>query len=68
LGVLLGIPLAFAIYRATQGMLGLFEIVPGLGYPTALGSGLLVVAVFATGIPARRASSVAPAVALKDSH
>jgi ABC-type antimicrobial peptide transport system permease subunit len=65
-GLVLGLPLAFAMFRGTAAMMGLFSAEPGFGYPVALAAALLAVAVVAILLPARRASAVAPATALKE--
>ena len=65
-GLVAGLPLAFLMFRGTLNMLNLFNAEMGFAYPLALSGALLVVAVAATLIPARRASGVAPVAALKD--
>jgi putative ABC transport system permease protein len=65
-GLVLGLPLAFAMFRGTAAMMGLFSAEPGFVYPVGLGAALLAVAVVAILLPARRASAVAPATALKE--
>jgi len=66
IGVLCGLPLALLMYRGTVTGLGLFEAELGFGTPAALSGALVVVAVLATVVPARRASGVAPVAALKE--
>lgn len=66
IGVLGGLPLTFLMLRGTMSSLNLFETEVGFGYPLGLGSALIVVAVLATVVPARRASGVAPVAALKE--
>jgi predicted permease len=65
-GLVLGLPLAFAMFRGTAAMMGLFSAELGFVYPVGLGAALLAVAVVAILLPARRASAVAPATALKE--
>jgi putative ABC transport system permease protein len=66
LGVVGGLPLAFLMFRGTLTALDLFESELGFFYPAALAGALVVVAVLATIVPARRASGVAPVSALKE--
>lgn len=66
LGVLLGSPLAWLMFRGTLSGLGIFEAELGFGIPLGLASTLVVVAILATIVPARRASGVAPASALTE--
>ncbi|MDH3207663.1 MAG: ABC transporter permease [Gemmatimonadota bacterium] len=65
-GLLLGLPLAFLMFRGTTLSLNLFNVDIGFGYPIGLGTSLVVIAVLSTILPARRASAVAPVTALKD--
>jgi len=65
-GLVAGLPLAFLMFRGMLSMLGLFSAEVGFAYPLALSGALVVVAVAATLIPARRASGVAPVAALRD--
>lgn len=65
-GLVLGLPLAFLMFRGTMAMLDLFDAEVGFGYPLSLSGALLTVAVLATVLPARRASRVAPATALSE--
>ena len=58
-GVVLGLPLALLMFRGTVTSMNLFNAEIGFGYPIALSSALIVVAVLATVLPARRASIVA---------
>jgi putative ABC transport system permease protein len=64
-GIVLGLPIAYLMFRATSVGLNLFEAHLGYGYPLAMGGALLGVAVAATLLPARRASGVAPVTALQ---
>ena len=66
LGVLIGIPLAGLMFRGAAVGLDLFETEIRLLYPLGLAASLIVVAVLATVVPARRASGVAPVAALKE--
>ena len=65
-GLLLGLPLAYLMFRGTLSMLNLFNAELGFGYPLALSGALVVTAIAATIIPARRASGVAPVSALNE--
>ena len=65
-GVALGLPLAFLMFRGTVSTLNLFNTEIGLGHPLVLSLTLVAVAVLATLLPAGRASGVAPVVALKE--
>ena len=65
-GIVAGLPLAYLMFRGTMTTLNLFEVELGFGYPLGLSSALIVVAVLATVIPARRASGVAPLTALRE--
>ena len=65
-GVGLGLPIAFLMLRGTAASLSLFSTEVGLGYPLALGTTLIVVAVLATVLPAGRASGVTPVIALRE--
>jgi ABC-type antimicrobial peptide transport system permease subunit len=66
LGVLGGIPLAYLMFRGTMTGLNLFAAEIDYWLPAALAGSLVLVAVVATIVPARRASGVAPVTALKD--
>jgi putative ABC transport system permease protein len=65
-GVALGLPLAYLMFRGTVAALNLFSAELGFGYPAAMAGALVAVAVLATVVPARRASGVAPVSALKE--
>jgi len=64
-GVALGLPLAIACSRLLESML--FGVTPGdpLTFVAAL-AGITVVALFAAFLPALRAASINPIVALRD--
>jgi putative ABC transport system permease protein len=66
MGLIAGVPLALLMYRATMNGLGLFDTRMGVGYPAALSGALVIVAVVATVLPARRASGITPVAALKE--
>jgi len=66
LGILGGLPLAYLMFRSTVAALNLFEVELGFGYPIALSTALIVVAVLATVVPARQASGVEPVAALRE--
>jgi putative ABC transport system permease protein len=66
LGMLLGLPLAFLMFRGTTQNLDLFNVDLGYGYPIVLGTALTVIAILSIVLPARRASTVAPVAALKE--
>ena len=63
-GLVLGLPLEFLMFRGPMSMPDLSAADVGLAYLAGLSAALLVVAVLATVLPARRASGVAPATAL----
>jgi putative ABC transport system permease protein len=66
LGVVVGLPLVYAMFRGTLAGLNLFTTDLGFTYPVVLGATLIVVAVLATVLPARKATGVAPVAALKE--
>ena len=66
LGLLLGLPLSFVMYRLVAQALGLFEGDVGFTYAGAVAVALLGVAVVSTLLPAGRASGVRPVAALKE--
>ncbi len=66
-GMLLGLPLAFVMYRSVASALNLFESAMGVSYAAWVTLALAVVAVVSTWLPARRASSVEPVAALRES-
>ena len=66
IGLLLGLPLSFVMYRLVTRALGLFEGGVGLTWAGAVTVALLLVATLSTLIPARRASGVRPVAALKE--
>ena len=65
-GMALGVPLSFLMYRAVGNALNLFSGEMATGYAWAVAGALVVVAALSTWLPARRASSVQPVAALKD--
>jgi putative ABC transport system permease protein len=66
-GMLLGLPLAFVMYRVVASALNLFESAMGVSYAAWVTLALALVAVLSTWLPARRASSIEPVAALKES-
>ena len=66
LGMILGLPLAWLMYRAAASALDLFEGEMAMGYAVKVGLALAVVAALATFLPAHKASTVPPVAALKD--
>jgi putative ABC transport system permease protein len=66
IGILGGLPLAYLMFRGTLNSLNLFEADLGFALPALLVGILVVVAVAATVVPARRASGVAPLSALTE--
>jgi putative ABC transport system permease protein len=65
-GMLLGLPLAFVMYRMAANIFNVFDAEVGLSYAAAATALLAVVAFVATWVPARRASGVQPVAALRD--
>jgi putative ABC transport system permease protein len=66
IGMLLGLPLAFVMYRVVASALNLFESAMGLSYAAWVTLALALVAVVSTWLPARRASNIEPVAALRD--
>lgn len=66
MGMLIGLPMAYLMYRMAASALDLFEGGVGLSYAGAVGAVLALVALLATWVPAQRASAVAPSDALRD--
>jgi len=66
LGILLGTPLAFLMFRATIQGFNLFDVDIGYGVPGALFAALVLVGVLSIVLPASRASAVVPVRALKE--
>lgn len=66
IGVVVGAPLAWMMMRMAGVGLNLFEAEIGYGLPMTLAATLIAVAVVATVVPARRASSITPVAALKE--
>jgi ABC-type antimicrobial peptide transport system permease subunit len=65
-GIVGGLPIVYVMFRGTVTQLNLFEAQLGMGYSLSMTLALVVVAVAATVIPARRASGVPPATALQE--
>lgn len=65
-GILVGLPIAWLMFRGVSTGLNLFDGDVRYGYSLALGLALVTVAVLATLLPARRASGVAPVSALNE--
>jgi putative ABC transport system permease protein len=65
-GMLLGVPLSYVMYRMVASSMNLFEGQVGLSYAFWVTGALAAVAVLSTYLPARRASGVQPVAALKD--
>ena len=65
-GMLLGAPLVFLMYRGVMSALGLFETDLTFTYAYWVTGALILVAALSTYLPARRASGVHPVAALKD--
>lgn len=66
IGMLLGLPLAWVIFRGFASAVDLFAGDVGLGYAATLTGALLAVAALSTWLPARRASGVSPVRALRE--
>jgi ABC-type antimicrobial peptide transport system permease subunit len=66
IGMLLGAPLVFLMYRGVLSTLGLFEADITFTYAYWVTGALVGVAALSTYLPARRASGVQPVMALKD--
>ncbi len=65
IGFLVGVPIAFLVYRAVINALNLFEVDLGFDYALGAAAGLVAVAVLASYLPARRAAGVEPVRALQ---
>jgi ABC-type antimicrobial peptide transport system permease subunit len=65
-GMLLGVPLSYVMYRAVVSALNLFEAPLGIGFALWVTAALAGVAMVSTWLPARRASGVHPAAALRE--
>jgi putative ABC transport system permease protein len=65
IGLLLGVPIAFLVYRAVINALNLFDVSLGFNYALAAAAMLIAVAVLASYIPARRAARIEPVRALQ---
>ncbi|HSG08524.1 MAG TPA: FtsX-like permease family protein, partial [Longimicrobiales bacterium] len=65
-GMIVGLPLSYLMYRAASSVLNLFEAEVALGYALKVAGALAVVALVATVLPAGKASAVEPGVALRD--
>jgi predicted permease len=66
IGLVLGLPLSFVMYRLVARALGLFEGDVGFTYAIAVTLALMVVATVSTLLPAGMASGVRPVSALKE--
>jgi len=66
LGMLLGLPLAWLMYRGVMQALDIFAGDVGLGYVFWLTGALMAVAAVSAWLPARRASGVSPVTALRE--
>ena len=66
IGMLLGLPLAWLVFRGFRAAVNLFAGDVGLGYAATLTGALLGVAALSTWLPARRASGVSPVRALRE--
>ena len=65
-GMLLGVPLAYLMFRGITGMMNIFGGTAGYGYAVGVAGALMFAALLSSYLPARRASAVPPAVALND--
>jgi putative ABC transport system permease protein len=65
IGVVVGSPLTFLIYRGAMSTLNLFQVELGLSYTFLSGSVLVGVAMLASYLPARRAATVDPVQAMQ---
>jgi len=65
-GMLLGVPLSYVMYRMVASSMNLFEGEMSLSYAYWVTGALAAVAVLSTYLPARRASGIQPVAALKD--
>ncbi len=65
-GMLLGVPLSYVMYRLVASSMNLFEGQVSLSYAYWVTGALAAVAVLSTYLPARRASGIQPVAALKD--
>jgi len=66
LGMVLGLPLAWLMSRAVGSALNIFGAETGMGQAVGVAALLIVVALVSTLLPARRASGVLPASALRE--
>jgi len=66
MGMVVGIPLSYLMYRAASSALNLFEGGVAFGYALKVAAALATVSVIATVLPARKASGVQPVAALRD--
>jgi len=65
-GMILGVPLSYVMYRMVASSMNLFESQMSLSYAYWMTGALAAVAVLSTYLPARRASGIQPVAALKD--
>jgi ABC-type lipoprotein release transport system permease subunit len=65
-GMAVGLPLAWLMARAVASALNIFGTSAGLIQATGVVAALALVALFSTWLPARRASGVLPASALRE--
>ncbi len=65
IGLAAGTPLAFVVYRGVLSALNLFEVQLSPSYSLMAGSALVVVAMLASYLPARRAATVDPVRAMQ---
>jgi putative ABC transport system permease protein len=66
IGMVLGMPLAWLMFRAFTSAVDIFAEDVGFGYAAILTGALLAVAALSTWLPARRASGVSPVGALRE--